>query len=187
MKRIKKCGSEGYTIIELLVVMAITALFSSILISYNHTSRQQIAFYAEQTKLIQSIFRAKSLALGSYVGSSASNICGYGVHIGYSEMSYSIFSYSKAGVTDCQGISSINPASENIISTFKLDNNVSFTTVISSGQRLDDVLFIPPQPLTLVGSGGSIIRNGSAAVSLRTLDSSLSASININSAGLIDF
>ena len=43
---------NGFTLIELIVVLGITAFLSSIMISYNHTSRQQLALYAEETKLM---------------------------------------------------------------------------------------------------------------------------------------
>ncbi|MEK7546635.1 MAG: prepilin-type N-terminal cleavage/methylation domain-containing protein [Patescibacteria group bacterium] len=177
----------GFTIIELLVALGIAVLFSSILISYNHTSRQQLALYAEETKLIQAIFRAKSLALGSYVKPSTPTVCGYGVHFDYAAMKYYIFSYNKAGIANCQNINEINAGSQDAISTFVLGGNVKLVGLPQGGSRLDDVLFVPPDPITLVNSGGTIIKNGSAVIYLQTIDGSLSVKININSAGLIDF
>jgi len=178
---------SGFTLIELIVVIGITTLLSSALISFNHTSRQQIVLYAEEVKLAQTIFRAKSLAMSLYLQSAGSGICGYGVHVDYTAKNYSIFSYNKPAGSNCQNISAINTGSENIISTFKIGNGVILLSSPSAKTRLDDVLFIPPDPITLLNSGGAPALNGQASIVLQTLDGSLSAPININSAGLIDF
>ncbi len=173
--------------IELIIVMGISVILSSILLSYNHTTRQQLALYAEEMKFVQTVFRAKSLALSSYIQLSNSNICGYGIHIDYVAMTYSIFSYNKPNNSSCKNINSIDADSKNMISTFTLDPNVKFISSPAGLTRLDDVLFIPPDPLTIVNSGGNTIISGPASVVIQTQDNSLSARVNVNSAGLIDF
>ena len=179
----------GFTLIELIVVIGITILLSSSLISYNHVSRQQLALYAEEVKLAPTVFRAKSLAMSSYIQSAGSGICGYGVHVDYTpaNMGYSIFSYARPAGSDCQNIDRINTNSENIVSTFKIGNGIRFVSSPSGKTKLDDVLFIPPDPITLLNSGGAPALNGQASIVIETLDGSLSVSINVNSAGLIDF
>lgn len=177
---------NGFTLIELVVVLGITALLSSILISYNHTSRQQISLYVDQMKFIQTIFRAKSLALSPSIQSANSGICGYGVHVDYQAMNYSLFSCNVPQGTNCQGINSISVCSQTRISISDADSNVNFISQ-SGTPRLDDVLFIPPDPITLVSSGGAVVADR-ASVIVQTRDSSLSsAPISVNSAGLIDF
>lgn len=178
-------GRKGYTLIELIVTLGIMTLFSSILISFNHTSRQQIALYTEKTSLAQTIFRAKSLSLGFYVGSAASNYCGYGIHIDYLGNSYSVFKYRKGNISDCRSIVAINPDAEEIVSTSIVNSGV-FVIKPDAGYWLEDVLFVPPEPTVLIGSGGMVVGNNSASVILRTVDGSLSDSIGINSAGLIN-
>mgnify|MGYP001594111839 CR=1 FL=1 len=178
---------NGFTIIEIVVVLGITALLSSILISYNHTTRQQVSFYVDQMKFIQTIFRAKSLALSPSLQSSNSGICGYGVHVDYGAMNYFLFSCNMPQGTDCQSINSISACSQTRISTSDTDNNIRFISQ-SGTPRLDDVLFIPPDPITLVSSGGAVVSPGSASVIIQTKDGSLSsAPISVSSAGLIDF
>src|SRR3989344_4017655 len=172
---------KGFTLIELLVVIGITVMLSSALISYNHTSRQQLSLYAEEAKLTQMIFRAKSLALGSYVQSSNPNVCGYGVHVDYAAMNYTLFSYG-AGISNCQKISSVDVSLENKISTFNLGNNVKLVGSLQGVIRLDDILFVSPDPLVLLNSGGIIVKNGSAAGTIQTQDGSLSTSVKVNSA-----
>ncbi|MDP2741594.1 MAG: type II secretion system protein [bacterium] len=178
---------SGFTLIELIIVIGISVVLSSILFSYNHTTRQQLALYAEEMKFVQTVFRAKSLALASYIQSSNSNICGYGIHIDYLAMNYSLFSYNKPNGSNCKNINSISVGSENIVSTFTLDPNVKFISSPAGLTRLDDVLFIPPDPLTIINSSGNAIISGLASVVIQTQDNSLSARVNVNSAGLIDF
>lgn len=175
----------GFTLVELLVVLAITILLSSILIVYSHGSRQQVALYSERARLAQAIFSAKSYSLGFYKPVS-SNYCGYGVHIDYAGQTYSIFRYIKAGVADCRTISIINQSSEEVISTVKADGNILLVHP-PSGPWLDDVIFVPPDPVTLVNSGGTMLASGEADVVIQTLDGSLSNSVGVNTAGLINF
>lgn len=177
---------NGFTLIELIVVLGITALLSSILISYNSTSRQQLALYAEQIKFVETILRAKALSLSPSIQSS-SGVCGYGVQIDYTAMNYSLFRCGMPKETDCQSIDSINVCSRTIISTLDMNNNVKFITQDGT-PRLDEILFIPPDPKTLVVSGGAVVNSGNASVIIQTQNESLkSAPISVNSAGLIDF
>lgn len=178
---------SGFTLIEIIIVISITAILSSFMISYNHTSRQQLALYAEEMKLAQTIFRAKSLAISSYAQSSTSGACGYGVHIDYSAMAYSVFSYNKPSGLACQKIKSIEQDYKNIVSTSKMDRNVRFKMLPGLAKNMDDVLFIPPDPLTILNSNGQSASEDSASITLETLDKSLSGTIIVNSAGLIDF
>ncbi len=186
-KKIIHRSRGGFTMVELIVVIGITALLGSILISYNHTSRQQLSLYAGQMKFVETIFRAKSLALSPSVQSSSTSICGYGIHVDYQAMNYSLFSYNPPQGTNCQGISAIDPSVETRISTSDTNNDIKF--IPQSGiPRLDDLLFIPPDPITLVSSGGAVVSTGPSSLIIQTQDGSLSsAPISVNSAGLIDF
>lgn len=186
-KTIVHHSRKGFTLIELIVVLGITALLSSILISYNSISRQQLAFYAERIKFVETIFRAKSLALSPYTQSSGGDSCGYGIHVDYEAESYSLFRYNKPQGVNCQDINSIDIGSENIISTVGINKNVKFINSGNGTARYDDILFVPPDPITLLSSDGVTINNSSISVNIHTQDGSLSAVISVNSAGLINF
>lgn len=178
---------RGFTLIELLVVVVITTALSSFLILYNHTSRQQIALSVDEAKLAQVIFRAKSLALSSYREPS-SDICGYGVHIDYGAGKYALFSYTKQAGVECEDITSIDFALEQQMSLFSLNKELVFLSPPpGGGNRIDDVLFIPPQPVTFMNSGGTFLSSGSGKIALGTEDGSANAIITVNSAGLITF
>ena len=178
---------RSFTLIELLVVLAVSILLSSSLILYNHTSRQQIALYVDEAKLVQVISRAKSLSLSTY-HESASEICGYGVHIDYGTMSYTLFSYTKPATVECEKITSVDPGAEESLSVFFLSKELLFMATSSGGgNRIDDVIFIPPDPVTLMNSEGSFITNGFGSIALGTQDGSFNAVVTVSSAGQISF
>ena len=177
---------KGFTLVELIVVLGITMMLSSVLISYNSTSREQLSLYADQMKFIGTIFRAKSLSLSPSLSSGGSSIiCGYGIHVDYGAIQYSLFSCNMPQGTNCQTIASPDACDKNVISISEANSKVRF---ISQGgaPQLDDVLFIPPDPVTLIMSGGATSTD--ASVVLQTVGGSLKSNpISINSAGLVDF
>src|SRR3989344_3199887 len=82
---------RAFTLIEILVVISVITMLSAFVLTYNATSRNQVALRIEQAELVQTISRAKSLALATY--NKPEVPCGYGVYINYSENNYAIFSY----------------------------------------------------------------------------------------------
>lgn len=178
---------EGLTLLELTVVLVVTTALSGFLIVYNHASRQQIALSVEQAKLVQVISRAKSLSLSTYHRSS-SEICGYGVHVDYSRMTYTLFSYAKPAGVECGKISNIDPALEDTVYSFSLNRDVLFVSSPSKGGIvIDDALFVPPDPTTLMSSRGALITNGFGSITLGTRNNSIEAAVSISSAGQISF
>ena len=182
----KLCG--GFTLIELLVVLAITSMLSAALLLYNHTTRQQVALYTEEAKFVQVVYRAKSLSLSTYRQPSSSKICGYGVHIDYNAMTYMLFSYAKPPGIQCRDIPSIDRDLEETLSSYALGRNVVFLDSPSSGAtRIDDVLFVPPDPSTLINSHGVLIQNGFGNAVFETQDGSARTTITVNSGGQVTF
>ncbi len=178
---------SGFTLIELLVVLVVTTTLSAFLIVYNHTSRQQIALYVEEAKLVQVISRAKSLSLSTYRESS-SEICGYGVHIDYGNNRYTLFSYTKPANVACEQIASINPGAEQPLSAFSLSKELVFMAVPpGGGNKIDDVIFVPPDPTTLMNSGGAFLPSGFGNIVLGTEDGSAKTVVTVSSAGQITF
>jgi prepilin-type N-terminal cleavage/methylation domain-containing protein len=60
---------NGYTLIEMLVVISITVLMSGVLLAYNRESEKQLVIGVEQARVVGFLSRAKSFALGKYTGS----------------------------------------------------------------------------------------------------------------------
>lgn len=179
---------RGFTLIELVVVLTVITVISGYLLLYNHTSRQQVNLYVEQAKLTQVVSRAKSLSLSLYREASSTSFCGYGVHIDYQAMGYSLFRYPKEGVSPCGSLTAINKTLEQTVTDFSLNRELIFVPLPPGNKnRIDDVLFVPPDPTTLINSGGSLVANGSASVLLRTQDGSAEAGVAVNSTGQISF
>lgn len=71
-------GQGGFTLVEAVVVVGITAMMTVISLVYSRSSEKRIALYTDQAKVVGVIERAKSLALQKYrVGGT--NVCGMGV------------------------------------------------------------------------------------------------------------
>lgn len=174
---------RGYTILETLIVVAITALLSGFLITYNSVGRDQIALYTERAKLVQVISRAKALALSGYGGAEVP--CGYGVRMSYAERTYILFSYK---VADCDAIDVISPGSVgeySEITRFPLAHrSVVFPEVPG---RMEYVLFMPPEPRILIWAVGSLATSTSGSAYLETLAGTPKAVVTISSAGQINF
>lgn len=176
---------HGFTIIELLVVVAITAMISAFAISYSKTSQRQLALFVEEQKIAGLIFRAKSLAVATY-NSPSPNRCGYGFLIDYTAGTYSLFTYEAPTVKNCSGISSVPADYRNILETYTPAPHIVINN--SKSDSLVLVLFVPPAPSVLV----SVENDGSqsdspAKIYLGTDDGLSSDVITVGLAGQIDF
>lgn len=179
---------SGFTIVEILVVLAITALLSSFIITYTGTGRAQVALYVEEAKLSQTILRAKSLAISTY--NTPTVPCGYGLHVDYLARTYAIFSY-KPTLSSCAAITEIDPndidAYQQIGDAFPLAPELNF--VSDPGTRyLDTVFFTPPNPRTYLWVEGSADADmsDSGKIYVATKNNSLKSTIEVTSSGQVN-
>ncbi len=183
-------GSDGFTLIEVLVVVAITALVSSYVLTYTSVGRSQVLLEFEQQKIAGFIFRAKSLAIATYNGLVPSR-CGYGFAVDYGARYYSVFSYVPppalpGGAPNCRSIDTIDErymffvSSSSIPSSIVLRNNFS--------DSLYRVLFVPPLPRVLISTdpSGAVTSDG-GKVYIETGDGRAQRAITVSPAGQIDF
>ena len=173
---------QGFTLVELLVTVSITALLSSFVIVYTSRGRAQTTLFVEQAKVGQVIIRAKSLAISTY--DSATSLCGYGVHFDIPAGTYALFSYTAS---HCAQISSIDPtdaAAYAELQRFSLPKALIFE---QSPDSLQDVFFLPPDPTTFVWSGGVLLASGSGAVRVKTADNVYLRVVQVSTAGQVSF
>lgn len=172
---------KGFTLIEVIVVVSIITILSGYLLVYTGRSRGQIALSVEQAKLAQIISRSKALAISTYGVSQAP--CGYGVSMQYSAGTYTLYSYT---IPDCATISGIDATSPGYaaLQTFSLPKNIVWD---DDSAKLDAVLFVPPDPQTLLWSNESPLINASGNIYLKTQDGASRASISVNQSGQISF
>lgn len=187
-----KIKIDGFTLIEIIVVLGVISLLASYLIVYNKINANQIQLTIDQSVLVETINKAKALSMSTYISGGAP--CGYGVIIKYPQ-SYALFKYgSSTQVQFCQNIasSSIDTDSPNYIEIEKY--NLSSNILFEQRQNyMNIIFFVPPDPQVLIwkdGSGLAIKESDSGFESyiyLKTNDGSFRKIIKVNVAGQISF
>ena len=181
MRHVLFSRKRGFTLIEIIVVVAIVTFLSGYLLVYTGRSRSQITLSIEQSKLIQIIARSKALAISTYSNPRAP--CGYGVRMRYGENAYALYRYDS---DDCGGISSVDTASAGYaeFQTFLLPQGIVF---VDGEARIETALFVPPDPTVFLWSDGGILLSSSGNIYLETKDGSARASVSMNPGGQISF
>ncbi len=186
--RSKSRSRRGFSLIELLVVVTISAVISSLAIVYSKISQRQIALYVETQKIGEVILRAKALTLATYNDPTPPS-CGYGFDIDYTTRTYTLFGYNPMPPPPGCNIATIDPASKfPIVQTEVLNRDIVFDT--SAADTLYSVLFTPPEPRIFISnniSGAVTDPPISSSVHLKTLDGSTHADVTVSPAGQVEF
>jgi len=161
-------NSAGFTLVELVVVLAVSVMLTAILVTFNRGADRHIILINEQARLVQALTSAKVLSLQTFVRAEAlGNVktCGYGVH--FEDRSYLVFIDSP--LPDPLNSSCIDENNQ-YTGNLKFDGPIEVATVnqefevapflvysldprvvfgdLPGGGRDFDVLFIPPEPTT---------------------------------------
>jgi prepilin-type N-terminal cleavage/methylation domain-containing protein len=132
---------KGFTIFEMLVVIAIIALTTALILARYRDSQKQYALSQSAQILISDLRQAQAMALtGAEVSGYLGNIGGFGVRVTAVD-SYEIF-YNTTAVPDCLSIANRQP-----MRTIKLSPQINFINASN-----DEVFFIPPQPKTCINN-----------------------------------
>lgn len=185
---------RGFTLVEILVVVAVTALISAFVITYSSIGRRQSALYGEEAKIAGYIFRAKSLAITTK-RQDLNVPCGYGAHFDYEKNAYSLFSYSlinspgsdSRATSTCSEAIGANFPADFLLQPPNYADVPNSTSTIAAGvtflpgpQRLDFVFFLAPDPQTLLArDGGNLLDVGSGNIYLGTTDGKATKTINL--------
>ncbi len=167
-------NKKGFTLIEILIVLAITAVLSSLAIVYTHVGQNQISLSIEESKIAQLILEAKQLSIATYGSNNAT--CAYGVAFNYANSAasstYSLFAYNAAvtsspqydGRPICPSLASTSVA---IVLTarqpyesgsWQVHTAPGVALVNGTSPASDtiyDILFYPPDPCTLISTDGT--------------------------------
>jgi prepilin-type N-terminal cleavage/methylation domain-containing protein len=180
---------EAFTLVEVLIVITISALLSTIVISFSSLSKNEVSVSVEEAKISQFLFQAKTLAMATYAVSSST--CGYGVSFNYTNSTYSIFAYTP-NTNSCPSASSIiNISPANMQKYTDSTWNVHLARGVNFNSSLQDsasvILFYPPDPITLISLDGSTFteQTSSSVYLYPTGGSSYLNHISINSAGQV--
>ncbi len=187
---------HGFTLIEILIVLAISVMLTGIAITYSSIGRQQVALTVAQSQVAQVILRAKDLAVATY--SEVPGECGYGAYFDVPDNTYSIFAFVPGGgcgsvaSTTANGIQTneIVPAG-NEAWNVSLGTNVRLASTTNNNQLLL-VMFYPPQPdvfMVLADATSTFLQpdSTSSKVYLTTADGSASTSITVDAQGGVTF
>jgi prepilin-type N-terminal cleavage/methylation domain-containing protein len=188
---------NGYTLVELLIVIAISAMLAAMVITYSGVGRNEVSVSVEAAKIESYILKAKNLAIATY--DSDPNTCGYGVDFSIASDTYSLFAYQPGLTTaGCPSVASVMTAgiTAAAISSSSISSN-DWNVAPPNGVQLMDggngdnlvvVLFIPPAPAALISRDGSTFLAATSTPSyvyLRSTDGATNANVSINSAGQV--
>jgi len=151
IQEIKK-SQRAFTLIELLVTVSLIIIFTATAVGYNRKIDQQIALFREQGRVINEVYKVRSLAITTYNRADNSQVpCGYGIHIPQDAQGTSRMLVIKepASVTqDCTSFDSFLPLYDDQ-SVFD-EQNKKVEEVVFSGvtiqANVSDILFVPPDP-----------------------------------------
>jgi prepilin-type N-terminal cleavage/methylation domain-containing protein len=137
---------SGFTLLETLIVVSITAFLSAMVLGYTQNSNQKLSLYVDRANVVGVIQKAKNLAMEKYKSTSAdgSTICAFGVHFENNSSTYFIYNITQAS-GQCNTISKAdcyrynNCGGLNYLSEQKFALNQANIFTSSS-----DIYFVPP-------------------------------------------
>ena len=163
----------GFTMIELLVVMFVIGLISTLVV-VNYRSGQKTYILARTVQqLVSDVRKAQNMALSGY-NPEEQNYNGYGVHIDEDDSYYIIYG-------DIDNNTTYQP-SDILIETIYLPDNIGIQSVSPASGELH-IFFEPPQPITYLNGNDGI--GLFETVILELENSSLSKTVRITTAGSI--
>ena len=175
--------TRGFTLIELLVVLGVTTLLASGAILYGSTSRKQTTLYIESAKLSQAILGAKSQAVRTYYDPNVIS-CGYGIRVDRPARAYALFNYVVENAADCTNVTDVPDSSYVEVERTPLNSGIVFT---EDETAIRDILFIPPDPTTLMWTEDGLVADDTAPFILATDDGSAESRITVNKRGQVSF
>lgn len=182
MTKLLRKKITGFTVIEMIVVIAISIVLTSVLILYSGDSRKFIEFSNQKFLILNAINRAKSYSLETYqptqftisqIGPSEV-ICGWGIHFEKKPTGdeYTIYKDIDSSSGDCSGpnVGVFDGGAE----TFEknvVDAGVSSITcldLVQSGfactnlnsKNSFDIFFEPPEPIVIFNPEDTNLKDG---------------------------
>lgn len=144
---------DAFTVLEMLVVLGISAFLSTIFVGYGANLKDQMAVFREEARLEQVLFKAKTFAIQAreVEGGAA---CGYGVNFDRNARTYQIYLKKKNLDGKCPASWAYSSEDGVIGSVFTVDAKVDLSESESMA-----VAFEPPRPeVYVVGGNGTEAR-----------------------------
>tara|TARA_Y100000310_G_scaffold32715_1_gene30985 strand:- start:447 stop:977 length:531 start_codon:yes stop_codon:yes gene_type:complete len=170
---------QGFTVIEILVVMAIVVLMTILVLPNWRAGEQSLALQRSAQKLAQDTRRAQELALRAQSFTcQIGTISGYGIFFDQSAPnSYILFA-------ECNGNNTYNDGIDGIVDgeSISLESGVEIASV-TPGPTVS-IVFIPPTPTIWINN--DVGQTSVQVVLRRTGDPASTKTITITNKGIID-
>lgn len=183
----------GYTLIEMLAVIFIVSILSSLTIYNYSVHKKDEILLTETQKIAQLLRRAQSLALApqqlSALGISRN---GYGVRLATGINTVTLFADEYP--TGTSSYNFIYDGGTENIENLILDSNVIVSVLqapagdgITTGETALNILYIPPDPVVTIYNGTSNTNATDALITIRLIsDPTKVRKIKISSVGLVE-
>jgi len=172
-----KINNYGFTLIEVVVVSAILVFLMSTIWLSGSLRESDFTVMINQEKLRLLITRAKSMTLSGVTPVEAGPSCGYGVRIERNG-AFIFLDRGQCGAYDNWRYD----AGEEVLGGVNTITLRYGATFLSSVEEPTDIVFVPPDPRTII-NGNSAINEVLVRVAL---PNGLERRITINNQGLID-
>lgn len=170
-------GNQGFTLVELVITISLTIIFSAGVVYYSNGLRSQSALFKDQAQVLDEVYKAKNLSMTMR---NEVDVCGYGVEFFKDSVSLIKVVRPNNGCSDFfpeDGKYNGSYGNKDNIETLNLSNGSSM-----SGNAVNNgVVFIPPDPLIIFKDGGS----DGISISIKNKGGSMPA-IKINQFGQIN-
>ena len=173
--------TSGFTLVELLVVISIIILLTSISMPVYQGARSQLALRRAANKLAQDIGRARQMAISveEYSGKIPSG--GYGVYFETIDSEYNAYIYADNSGNQRFDYNS----SDRQIEKISLEKETKIKKVGNGSQKYS-INFMPPDPVVSFYEGSAQLaqKELEIIISLRK-DPNITKSVIVNKSGLI--
>jgi len=163
---------KGFTLIELMVVMAIISIMTAVVLANYRGGNQQLALDRSANKLAQDIRRAQDMAMSprEECGGDPAFHGGYGIQLKGNEPSRYLL------LADCNDDKNLDSGDDEVLEQINFEPGVEIVALTSNNLR---IIFSPPDPITV------FMPSGYDNVSIELGISGYSKTIHVNEAGLI--
>jgi prepilin-type N-terminal cleavage/methylation domain-containing protein len=169
---------NGFTLTELLTVLAIIFILTSVSFPAYRTAQKQYVLENAARKLAQDIRKAEEMAISARICEICQNEVppGYGIHFQQGNLSYFIY----ADTNPTQGNERYD-GGDKIIETISFESGVFIKSLTLPSLSVN---FKPPDPKIRIGNDTQTLNEASIVISLSS-DQSKTKTIRVNKAGLI--
>lgn len=185
-----KNSKAGFSLVELLMVVTIIILMSTIVLVSFRSGQDQFTLQRAAHLLAQDIRRAQELAMRAEDFHGTVSRGGFGVHLTTGASSYVLFADCDNGrdfdltgsATSCVTATTASGGSfPEQLESRTFEAGVTITSITPAASST--IVFIPPRPVTQIRSGGSVVTSTTITLGISGL--AQTQRVFINNAGLI--